>query len=216
MGRGAALMYIENPRRSYTRDGQQRTRAALFLILVDLGMTDVLETCKECHGTGQGVREGMTTPTPCNHCTRIKCELCGGKGWTYNEATDEHAKQCEPCKGSGDLGPSGMARRFIFNKEIRALVRRVALHQLGHFMMGQVTILGHDIPISGTYGSDGLPRSVPQEVFDIAVPIPQELHDAWNKGGGWNSAGSEAQAMVDWARVNLDKLNPRKGRSKDG
>ena len=85
------------------------------------------------------------------------------------------------------------------HEPIRALVRKVALHQLGHFMMGSARAFGRRIPISGAYGSDGLPRSVPREVYDKAVPVPPELIEAWNKGGGWNSCGSEAPAMRDWA-----------------
>jgi len=82
---------------------------------------------------------------------------------------------------------------------IRALVRKVALHQMGNFMMGSARAFGHRITISGAYGSDGLPRSVPQEVYDKAIPVPQELVDARNKGEGWNSAGTEAPAMRNWA-----------------
>jgi hypothetical protein len=37
------------------------------------------------------------------------------------------------------------------------------------------------------------------EVYEKATPVPQELIDAWNKGGGWNSAGSEAPSMAEWA-----------------
>lgn len=83
---------------------------------------------------------------------------------------------------------------------IRALVRKVALHQCGHFMMGSARAFGKRIPISGSYGADGLPRSVPKEVYEKAVPVPQELLDAWNNGGGWNSCGSEAPLMAEWAR----------------
>ena len=85
------------------------------------------------------------------------------------------------------------------NAPIRALVRKVALHQSGHFMRGRARAFGHRIIISGAYGGDGLPRSVPQEVYDRATPVPQELIDAWNKGGGWNSAGTEAPTMAEWA-----------------
>jgi hypothetical protein len=84
-------------------------------------------------------------------------------------------------------------------REIRALVRKVALHQCGHFMMGSARVGRHRIPISGSYGGDGLPRTVPLEVYEAAVPVPHELIDAWNHGGGWNSAGSEAPAMREWA-----------------
>ena len=67
---------------------------------------------------------------------------------------------------------------------IRALVRKVAMHQCGHFMMGSARAFGHKITLSGSYGGDGLPVSVPQAVYDKAIPVPQELIDAWNKGGG--------------------------------
>jgi hypothetical protein len=89
---------------------------------------------------------------------------------------------------------------------IRAIVRSVALHQLGHFMMGRVRIGCHDICLSGSYGGDGLPRDVPMEVYDHAVPVPPELIEKWNKGGGWNSAGAEAFDMRDWALANIVAL----------
>lgn len=82
---------------------------------------------------------------------------------------------------------------------IKALVRKVALHQCGQWMMGSARAFGHRISISGSYGADGLIREVPQEVYDKATLVPQELIDAWNKGGGWNSAGTEAPAMAEWA-----------------
>lgn len=84
---------------------------------------------------------------------------------------------------------------------IRGIVRKVALRQLGPWMMGKARIGGHTISVSGTYGSDGLPCTVPQDVFDRGVPLPQELFDAWNEGGGWNSAGNEASAMREWAQT---------------
>jgi hypothetical protein len=84
-------------------------------------------------------------------------------------------------------------------KQTRALVRYVRMTQLGHFMMGTFRAFGHSITVSGTYGQDGLICDVPQEVYDRAVPVPTELMKAWAKGGGWNSAGSEAPAMRAWA-----------------
>jgi hypothetical protein len=80
-----------------------------------------------------------------------------------------------------------------------AIVRKVALQQLGHFMMGSVNICGKWQTVSGTYGNDGLPMDVEKLPSD-AVRLPDELFDAWNKGGGWNSAGSESDAMSEWAR----------------
>jgi hypothetical protein len=83
-----------------------------------------------------------------------------------------------------------------------ACVRKVALRQLGHWMMGRVNLCGKWHTVSGSYGSDGLPMTVDQLPKD-AKPLPRELYDAWNKGGGWNGAGSEAPAMRDWALANL-------------
>ena len=93
------------------------------------------------------------------------------------------------------------------NYPIRALVRKVAMHQCGHWMMGSARAFGHRISLSGSYGGDGLPTDVPLEVYNKATPVPQELLDAWNKGGGWNSAGSEAPAMAEWARKVFLKEN---------
>jgi hypothetical protein len=66
-------------------------------------------------------------------------------------------------------------------------------------MMGSVRIKGKSLTVSGAYGSDGLPKSVPREIWELGVELPQDLYDKWNTGGGWNSAGSEAQAVRDWA-----------------
>jgi len=88
-----------------------------------------------------------------------------------------------------DIGPNNF----------KAVVRKVALEQMGHWMMGTARIKNHSITISGAYGRDGLPCSVHKEVFDMGVPIPKELYDLWNDGGGWNGCGSEAEEMRKWA-----------------
>lgn len=93
------------------------------------------------------------------------------------------------------------------NPPIKALVRKVALRQLGHFMMGFARVYRHRVTVSGSYGGDGLPCHVPHEVYDRAqVVLPDELYQAWANGGGWNSAGSEAEAMREWALENLKEL----------
>jgi hypothetical protein len=86
-----------------------------------------------------------------------------------------------------------------------AVVRKVALRQLGHFMMGRANINGKWHSVSGAYGSDGLPMTVERLPID-AKPLPPELYEAWNKGGGWNGAGSEAPAMRDWARQTFNHV----------
>lgn len=89
--------------------------------------------------------------------------------------------------------------------DIRGLVRSVALRQSGHFMVGtvKINIASHvfDFRIEGTYGNNGLIRDVSTEVFFLGTPLPPELREAWNKGGGHNSAGSEAPLMDDWAKT---------------
>ena len=82
---------------------------------------------------------------------------------------------------------------------IRALVRYTRLRQCGHWMMGTVRIEDHSLTVSGSYGGDGLPTSVPDELYSLGVDVPTELVDAWSNGGGWNGAGSEAGAMREWA-----------------
>jgi hypothetical protein len=74
-----------------------------------------------------------------------------------------------------------------------AVIRKVALRQFGHFMMGRVRLGPRWYSVSGAYGSDGLPMTVAVLPKD-AVPLPRNLYDAWSKG-----AGSEAPAMRDWA-----------------
>ena len=84
---------------------------------------------------------------------------------------------------------------------MRAVVRIVALRQLGHWMMGRVNIGGTWHSVSGSYGGDGLPMTVPDDVFLRGVPVPSDLYDAWAKGDGWNAAGNEASAMRAWANT---------------
>lgn len=95
-------------------------------------------------------------------------------------------------------------RRGVNN--LRALVRTVKLSQLGQFMMGDLRVGPFVITVSGTYGSDGLPVDVPRKVWEHGVPLPDYLFEAWNKGGGWNGAGSEAGEMRKWARENIKAL----------
>lgn len=212
-------MYIEKTVRGYYRGTEQCTSRARFLILVSLGMTESLVPCEQCAGFKRYVNTDDLDDdlngariVACSRCNRVPCLACDRKGWTYDERVDEVAQTCKECNGRGDLGASGFVTKYTHHKEIRALVRRVALHQCGHWMMGSARAFGHRISISGSYGGDGLTVTVPQHVFDKAVPIPQELYDAWNKGGGWNSAGSEAPAMREWALANLDKLEATKRR----
>lgn len=98
--------------------------------------------------------------------------------------------------------------------EVRAIVRKVALRSCGQFMMGCAFAKGKRITISGAYGSDGLPVSVPPSIFEQGIPLPSDLKDTWNNGGGWNGAGSEADAMRKWAIDNLHRLYPPEAKAR--
>lgn len=99
--------------------------------------------------------------------------------------------------------------RKIGPDNLKAIVRKVALRQLGQFMMGSAQIGNIRYTISGSYGSDGLPLTVEEKTFQrYGIPVPRELYDAWNKGGGWNGAGNEATQMRQWALRHLDELCP--------
>lgn len=102
--------------------------------------------------------------------------------------------------------PPGSMRGFNQMTQTRAIVRKVAMSQCGHFMMGYAYAFGHKLILSGSYGSDGLPKTVPQEVYDRAFPVPEWLMELWAKGGGHNGAGSEKWRMADWAMSNLSAL----------
>ena len=111
---------------------------------------------------------------------------------------------------------------------LRALVRLVSLHQLGHFMMGNARIvLGANeslkLTLSGDYGHDGLPinidtlrehllvngnvvsSDVPEKaskLWDRLHVLPPLLVKAFWDGGGHNAAGSEGPALHAWAVKN--------------
>ena len=92
---------------------------------------------------------------------------------------------------------------------VRAILRKVALQQCGHRMMGTAHAANKRLTVSGSYGNDGLTMSVSPEVYALGVELPQELYDKWAQGGGWNSAGSEAPAMREWARAHYAELAPQ-------
>lgn len=99
-----------------------------------------------------------------------------------------------------------MARENGDRKDVRGLIRFVRMGQLGHFMMARLTVKKHKLSLSGSYGADGLIMTVPDEVFELGLPLPTELYEAWAKGDGWNSAGSEAPLMTKWAKENFKRL----------
>lgn len=92
---------------------------------------------------------------------------------------------------------------------LRACVRKVALEQTGHWMMGTARVGGESLTVSGSYGNNGLPMRVDREIWErFMTPVPERLYEAWNGGGGHNSTGAEREAVVAWAKGNLDALTP--------
>jgi hypothetical protein len=94
-----------------------------------------------------------------------------------------------------------------------AAVRTVRLTQCGHWMMGSLRLGKDSVSVSGAYGGDGLPMDMDQlseEQRALLSPVPFGLAVEFWSGGGWNSAGSEAQAMREWATAELKRLRRRR------
>ena len=99
--------------------------------------------------------------------------------------------------------PAGVAG---CDSPIKAIVRKVAMRQCGAWMMGVARVMGRTLTLSGAYGADGLTMGVDDDIYARAVAVPAQLVEMWNKGGGWNSCGSEAPAMRMWALEHMDEL----------
>lgn len=96
------------------------------------------------------------------------------------------------------------------DSEIRAVVRKVALKQWGHWMMGTARMFGESITVSGSLGSDGLPQTVSQEIFDRACLIPEEVLQVWKQDTGHNGIEAKTHnALSLWAKENLIELSGR-------
>ena len=92
--------------------------------------------------------------------------------------------------------------------DMRGFIRFAWLRQSGHWMVGRCSV-GEclDIPLSGSYGADGLPRDLPRATWEQGIQLPAELCHAWNNGGGHNSSGSEGPSMREWATTNFGALH---------
>jgi hypothetical protein len=75
----------------------------------------------------------------------------------------------------------------------RALVRTVALRQVGHHMVGKARLWGYVVQVSGGFGLNGQPATVPDWLYDRAATIPPELLVKWNQKAG-------RKALRAWAR----------------
>ena len=97
--------------------------------------------------------------------------------------------------------------------ELRCFVKYVHMHQCGAWMMGNTELGNHKVHLSGTYGDDGLPKTLPRPVWERGVPLPEDLALMWAKGGGHNCAGAEGPLIRAWALKHQDALRAA-GRAK--
>lgn len=124
------------------------------------------------------------------------------KTFTYYKGTEQHTTQADFL--------ILIQKKDIKSKEIKAVIRKVALHQLGNFMSGYARIGNKSFYIEGSYGNNGLPLTVDDETFNTyGLPLPQYLYDLWAKGEGCNSCGNEAGDMRKWARENIKALKSK-------
>lgn len=82
-----------------------------------------------------------------------------------------------------------------------ACIRKVALTQLGQFMMGRANIGGHWRSLSGAYGGDGLPAfSLDSQPYLARhfLQVPADLARAY-----WSDEPRAAADLRTWAREHL-------------
>jgi hypothetical protein len=205
-------VFIQLKYSGYNRHGEQ-SAAGRFLILMQ---PDTFQSEKYPHWAEVckcGLRKHEHTVIPhVPACAEhgIVARLRARAGGTEQEldailAGEKYHPACAPCQAHRAYAEH--CHQFFPPANpappLRAIVRYVRLRQLGHFMMGSARVGKTRLTLSGSYGHDGLPVTVPDEVYEAGAPLPPELYEAWNKGGGWNSAGSEAEAMRRWAKQNL-------------
>lgn len=215
-------MFITSKYSGYNRHGEQ-VAAGYFLILTQpkydslkypayaeecaCGKTreqhasEALTAVPDCskHGIVARIREldSLVKGSPEYNSARDEMEELWA---TQNHHHDRHIAGCPECEAYKSYYSECRTFRLSHNSyPIRAIVRYVRMGQFGNFMMGRARVLGKSITLSGSYGSDGLPASVDDDIYELGAELPQELRDKWNTGGGWNGAGSEAPLMRKWA-----------------
>jgi hypothetical protein len=204
-------MFIKTKYSGYNRRGEQ-CAAGLFLILMEPKhdteqFPRYTDSCGEC-GKDKASHE---TPLPDDvqavsdklhrvwaYMFRLRCDE---ESETLRDAVEIVMDAKHRVDGCRYFRPSGVGY------PIKAIVRHTSFSQCGNFMMGFARVHGKRITLSGSYGGDGLTCNVPDDVYGrCGIELPKELVESWNTGGGWNSAGSEAPKMREWAMANLEAL----------
>jgi hypothetical protein len=194
-------MFLKTSQSGYTRHGEQFARGS-FLILFSHNQYKWEDQNNRPHYEDHGktfdviLGDGFTVQRKCR---------CGGEyGFITNRVENGLTenppvyclKYCPVHSGEWKSMPAEL------NRKLYACVRHVSLRQLGHFMMGTARIAGQSVTLSGSYGSDGLPRdyeSLTPAARAKLVEVPPEIAEVYWKGDGWNSAGNEAPTMRQWA-----------------
>ena len=118
-----------------------------------------------------------------------------------------YTRSGEQKRGSGSFVILVSCDELPLNKDnFRACVVRMHMEQCGHWVMGNAMIQGKRFTLSGAYGADGLTMTVPKDVFDGCVPVPEELYEMWAHSEGHNTCGREAVSVKEWALANIKEL----------
>lgn len=86
---------------------------------------------------------------------------------------------------------------YADGRTIYGIVRQVRLRQLGHFMMGHISVANEKLVVSGAFGADGLPRdydSLSDRVKAALVKMPDDLADEF-----WKLTLGMTSGMIVWA-----------------
>lgn len=140
----------------------------------------------------------------CADCVRIKTarDVAIARDDDQSWRAYEHPRTCELPTGTHTDTTKDVYTYPNGKPKIWAIVRSVALHQCGHFMMGRARIQGTRLSISGSCGADGLPtdlQAVPARYRDQLVLVPEDVAAVYWKDDGHNTIGSAAPTMRDWA-----------------
>lgn len=102
-------------------------------------------------------------------------------------------------------GTCGKAHSALY-----AIARKVALSQLGHFMMGTARIGGHSVVVSGNFGSDGLPDTIgqygiPSALAPYFTKLPNDVASSyWHSGEDYHAGKSgDYRQLGLWALARL-------------
>ena len=199
-------MFITSKYNGYNRRGEQSAAGRFLILMQPKGESEKYPHYSNVCKCGKSRGEHSEIPfVPACPEHGIFARLRARANGTEEElnaicdAGERYASGCASCMAhkaySNCLNFAPVSNSY----PLRAIVRYVRLRQFGAWMMGSARIGSESVTLSGSYGSNGLPATVSDTVYESGVKLPEELYQAWARGNGWNSAGSEANAMRKWA-----------------